>query len=66
MKSTLEATPEMSYGEKLAEKRTRARLLERALWEAYRLGELTPEQMKAYLRAMATQQIEELPCESYH
>jgi hypothetical protein len=53
------------YAQTLAEKRARVRLAEPALWEAYRLGELAPEQMKAHLQAMATQQVKEVGLESY-
>ena len=62
----MEKLPEMSYGEKLIAKRARVRNSEKLLWQAYSAGQITPDEMKRALRAMATQQIEELPCESYH
>ena len=57
--------PMNTYAQKLAEKHASASVKERGLWEAYSLELLTPEQMRAGLRELATQQTKELPSESY-
>ena len=54
------------YAQTLAEKRARVRNSEKPLWQAYNPNDpQSVEAMRASLRAMADEQIKELPSESY-
>lgn len=56
-----------SWSDKLIAKRARVREQERKLWQAFLPDDpQSVEAMQKALRAMATQQVKELPSESYH
>ncbi len=53
------------WSETLTEKRARVRTQEKGLWEAYSLELLSPEQMKAELRKLVTEQTKQVGLEAY-